>query len=103
MKTFRLALAGVLATATLATGTGGDAHAAGDPLIGVQVLDLLCSATGGTPYRTPMTIARCQEARSSSGFVLERLVCEGLLAATFNSAPSYGHPRRTTWVCIPNV
>ena len=101
MKTVRLAVAGVLAAFTLAAGTTADVHAAGDPYIGMQVLDLLCAAQGGAPYSTPMTIARCQEARPKRGFALERLVCEGLLEASFNSAPSYGRPGRTTWICSP--
>lgn len=102
MKTFRIGLAAALTTFTLAAGAATDAHAAGDPLIGMQVLDLLCQAKGGTAYNTPMTIARCQAARSKQGFVIEQLVCEGLLDASFKSAPSYGRPSRTTWICTPN-
>ena len=34
------------------------------------------------------------------GFVVERLVCEGLLDGTFTSAPTIGRPTRTNWACI---
>lgn len=102
MKTIRLGLAAALATFTLLAGGAMGAEAAGDPFVGMQVLDELCEARGGTAYNTPYTIARCQEARSNKGFELEQLVCEGLLDATFNSAPSTGRPNRTTWVCVSN-
>lgn len=104
MKTFRLGLA-ALATFTLAAGAAGGAgraDAADDRPIAAQVLDVLCRAKGGTAHRTPMTLARCQEARAYPGFTLERLVCEALLDGSFASAPSYGRPSRTTWVCAVN-
>lgn len=103
MKKIRIGLAAGLATFTLLAGGATGAQAAGDPYVGMQVLDLLCAAKGGTAYNTPFTISRCQEARSNKGFELERLVCEGLLDARFASAPSYGRPNRTTWACYPNA
>lgn len=77
------------------------ASAAGDPLIGMKVLDLLCVMRGGTAYNTPFTISRCQSARGKSDFVIEELICEGLLDGNFGAAPSHDRPSRTTWVCSP--
>ena len=57
------AAAVTLTGAALVAGPGSPASAAGDPAIGKQVLDLLCTANGGAPFFTPMTISRCQEAR----------------------------------------
>jgi hypothetical protein len=102
MHTIRIGIGAALTTFTLLAGGATGAHAAGDPYVGMQVLDELCAARGGTAYNTPYTIARCQEARSNKGFELEQLVCAGLLGATFASAPSYGRPNRTTWICYPN-
>jgi hypothetical protein len=102
MKKIRIGLAAGLATFTLLAGGATGAQAAGDPYVGMQVLDELCAAKGGTAYNTPYTISRCQEARSNKGFELEQVVCEGLLDATFSSAPSAGHRNRTTWICYPN-
>ena len=102
MKTFRLGLAAALATLTLIGGGTTRAQAAGDPFVGMQVLDLLCEAKGGTAYNTPFTISRCQAARSNKGLALEQLVCEGLLEARFASTPTVGRPNRTNWFCFPN-
>jgi hypothetical protein len=77
------------------------AGAAADPAAGKQVLDLLCAESGGTSYSTPYAIARCQDARSNTGFEIEVLVCEGLLEGRFASAPSPTRPRHTTWSCFP--
>lgn len=77
------------------------AAAAADPVIGMQVLDLLCASKGGTPVNTPFAIARCQEARRAGGFEIEQLICEGLLEGTFATAPSTGRPNRITWSCFP--
>lgn len=102
MKRFHL----TIATASLAlVGIGGGAkvlvHAEGEPTAGKQVLDALCIEDKGAPVFTPYAIGRCQEARASDGFVVERLVCEGLLDGTFTSAASVGRPNRTNWACIP--
>jgi hypothetical protein len=98
-----------LATTALAVGSLGvfantsPASAAGDPVIGMEVLDMLCVMRGGTAYTTPFTISRCQEARSKHGFVIEELICEGLLDGNFGAAPSHNRPKRTTWVCSPGA
>ncbi len=98
-----------LATTALAAGSLGvianttPASAAGDPVIGMEVLDMLCAMRGGTAYNTPYTISRCQEARPKHGFVIEELICEGLLDGNFGAAPSYNRPNRTTWTCSPGA
>jgi hypothetical protein len=101
MKRFHL----TIATAALALGgIGGGAavvHATGDPAVGRQVLDALCVEDKGAPVFTPYAIGRCQEARARDGFVVERLVCDGLLGGRFTSSPTIGRPNRTNWACIP--
>jgi hypothetical protein len=81
----------------------GRAAAAGDPFVGMQVLDLLCESKGGTAYQTPYTISRCQAARDAEGFEIERLVCEGLLGARFAWVETVGRPHRVNWFCIPGA
>ena len=69
MLRFRTLAAGAAAigfTGALVAGTlspAAAAGAAGDPAIGTQVLDLLCTSKAGSPFFTPMTISRCQDAR----------------------------------------
>lgn len=103
MKRFHL----TVATAAIAlVGIGGATalvHAGGDPTVGKQVLDTLCAEDKGTPIFTPYAIGRCQEAQAMDGFVVERLVCEGLLDGRFTSSPSAGRPNRTNWACIPGA
>ncbi len=57
MLRFRnLAVAGAAALGLAGTAVAGapnPASAAGDPVIGMQVLDMLCRSKGGTPYDTP--------------------------------------------------
>ena len=89
-----------LSGAALVAGPGSPAGAAGDPVVGKQVLDMLCSAKGGSPFFTPMTISRCQEARDRDGFELEQLICEGLLGGTFESVSSPGRPSRVNLFCF---
>jgi hypothetical protein len=98
----RLHATGVIAMAALA-GTIGipNTSTATEPPTGKQILDELCERRGGTAYTTPYAITRCQEARDKYGFELEQQVCEGMLGGTFDSAPSTGRPKRTTWVCVP--
>ena len=105
MRRFRTLLAvGAAAVslggAALVAGPGSPAAAAGDPVIGKQVLDMLCIAKGGTVFFTPMTISRCQEARNRDGFELEQLICEGLLGGDFESVSSAGRPSRINWFCF---
>jgi hypothetical protein len=102
MKRFHtLLVAAAVSAASIAGLAGSDpAAAAGDPFVGMQVLDMLCASKGGTPINTPRAIARCQEARGGSGFPVERLVCEGLLEGTFDAVRSYGRPSRITWACF---
>ena len=73
--------------------------AAGDPFVGMQILDELCERKGGLAVNSPYHIARCQGARSNKGFDLEQQICEGLLDGTFTAAAFLGHPNRTTWAC----
>ncbi len=94
------AAAVTLTGAALVAGPGSPASAAGDPVIGKQVLDLLCTANGGAPFFTPMTISRCQEARARDGFEIEQLICEGLLGGSFESVSSPGRPSRVNWFCF---
>jgi hypothetical protein len=92
----------LIATATLAGPIGvPNTSQAAEPTTGKQILDELCDRRGGTAYSTPYAITRCQEARDKYGFDQERQVCEGVLGGTFDSAPSTGRPKRTTWVCVP--
>ena len=84
-------------------GVGALAPSFASPEIGMEVLDMMCAEQGGTAYNTPFHISRCQEANTRPGFAIEERVCEGLLGATFNSAPSTGRPKRTTWVCTPGA
>ena len=105
MRHFRtLATAGAaaltLSGAALVAGPGSPVDAAGDPVVGTQVLDLLCVSKGGSPFFTPFTISRCQEARARDGFVIEQLICEGLLGGTFESVQSSGRPSRVNWFCF---
>ncbi len=71
MLRFRtLAAAAVGASGALVAGTlspAGAAGAAGDPAIGTQVLNMLCASKAGSPFFTPMTISRCQDARPQTG------------------------------------
>jgi hypothetical protein len=98
------ALAGAIAAPVAAgSGAGAAEPSYASPEIGMQVLDLMCAEQDGQSYRTPFTIARCQEARTRPGFEIEALVCEGLLGGTFKSAPSTGRPNRTTWICAPGA
>lgn len=77
------------------------ASAAGDPGIGMQVLDMLCTSKAGSPVNTPFTISRCQDARAGQGFEVEQLICEGLLEGTFRSVASSSRPNRVNWFCFP--
>ena len=85
MLRFRTLAAGAAAvgfSGALVAGTlspAGAAGAAGDPAIGTQVLNMLCTSKAGSPVFTPFTISRCQDARPRDGFVIEELICEGLL------------------------
>ena len=98
----RFHAAALLAMATLAAPIGISSPAgAADPANGKQLLDQLCEQRGGTASTTPYAITRCQEARSKYGFEQEREVCHSMLGGTFDSAPSTGRPKRTTWVCVP--
>lgn len=102
------ALAGAIAASVVASVGGGSGAGAADPtfaspVIGMQVLDLMCAEQDGQAFNTPYTISRCQEARTRPGFEIEELVCEGLLGGTFKSAPSTGRPHRTTWICSPGA
>ena len=99
MFRFRTLLTAGAATVALAASPAGPASAA-DPEIGKQVLDLLCVAKSGTPYFTPFTISRCQDARTRHSLEIEELICEGLLAGTFESVPSPGRPNRVNWFCF---
>ncbi|HYN33008.1 MAG TPA: hypothetical protein VES40_10315 [Ilumatobacteraceae bacterium] len=104
MNRFRFTLAtGALALTGIGGGAAALVHADGNPTIGKQVLDTLCAEGKGAPIFTPYAIGRCQEARTMDGFVVERLVCEGLLDGTFTSAPTIGRPNRTNWACIPGA
>ena len=88
-------------SAALVAGTAaGTAGAAGDPAVGTQVLNMLCTSTAGSPVFTPMTIGRCQDARPRDGFVLEELICEGLLDGAFESVTSTSRPSRVNWFCF---
>ena len=89
-----------LSGAALVAGPGSPASAAGDPVIGKQVLDMLCRAKDGAVVFTPMTISRCQEARARDNFELEQLICEGLLGGDFESVSSAGRPSRVNWFCF---
>jgi hypothetical protein len=102
MLRFRaLAVAGATALGLGGALVAGSAGAAGDPEIGMQVLDMLCASKDGSPVNTPFTISRCQEARNREGFEVEGLICEGLLEGTFRSVTSSGRPRRVNWFCFP--
>lgn len=104
MNRFQLTVAtGTLAVIGLGGGAATLAHADGDPSIAKQVLDTLCIEDKGDPVFTPYAIGRCQQARATDGFVVERLVCEGLLDGSFTSAPTIGRPNRTNWACIPGA
>ena len=96
-------LAAVTATALVAVANTGPAGAAGDPVVGMQVLDMMCAEDGGMPINTPYAISRCQGARSSKGFAIERLTCEGLLDGTFVATQTGKRPPRATWACIPRA
>jgi hypothetical protein len=61
---------------------------------------MLCSSKSGTPYFTPFTISRCQDARTREGFAVEQLICEGLLEGTFRSVTSPTRPNRVNWFCF---
>ncbi|HEX2565190.1 MAG TPA: hypothetical protein VHK25_14795, partial [Acidimicrobiales bacterium] len=97
MIRFRTLAAGAAAagfSAALVAGTPGPAGAAGDPAVGTQVLNMLCTSNAGSPVFTPMTVGRCQDARPRDGFVLEELICEGLLDGAFESVTSTSRPGR---------
>ena len=96
-----IALTAAAAAALVIPGAGaGPVAAAGDPFVGMQVLDLLCASKGGTPVNSPYAIGRCQDARGAEGFEIETLICNGLLDGTFVSGPSFARPRRISWACI---
>ena len=102
MLRFRsLAVAGAMALGLGGALVAGSAGAAGDPEIGMQVLDMLCTSKDGSPVNTPFTISRCQEARNTEGFGIEELICEGLLEGTFERVTSVNRPRRVNWFCFP--
>lgn len=103
MKRFRIgAVASVLAATWFVMAVPGSANAeAGDPAVGMDVLDAMCREQGGQPYNTPYTIARCQAARSNKGFELEQTICEGLLDARFEVVDTFGRNNRSNWFCIP--
>lgn len=93
-------IAAVVGAGALA-GSAGVASAAGPSTQSFDTtaaLEWLCHVKGGQSYQTPMSHARCQSARSR-GFVLERMLCEYGIDGVFASAPTYGEPSRTTWVC----
>ena len=69
----------------------------------IAFLDMLCRSKGGSPYDTPMTISRCQDARPKEGFQVEHLICEGLLEGTFQSVTSASRPKRVNWFCFPGA
>jgi hypothetical protein len=89
-----------LSGAAIIAGPGTPPSAAGDRVIGKQVLDMMCGAKDGTEFFTPMTISRCQEARARDNFELEQLICEGLLGGDFESVSSAGRPSRVNWFCF---
>ena len=91
-------LSGAIVASTLSP--AGAAGAAGDPVIGTQVLNIICTSRAGSPVYTPMTIGRCQEARPRDGLVLEELICEGLLDGTFESVTAVNRPHRVNWFCF---
>lgn len=94
-------VASALALSGLVGGAPTPVQAGADASVGKQVLDALCRDGKGTVVFTPYSIGRCQEARTTDGFEIETLVCEGLLGGTFNSAPSARHMNRTNWACSP--
>jgi hypothetical protein len=89
-----------LSGGALVASSGSAAGAAADPVIGKQVLDMLCRSKAGTAYTTPFTISRCQEARPGDGFVIEQLICEGLVDGTFSVVTSPNRPSRANWSCV---
>jgi hypothetical protein len=91
-------LTGALVASSLSP--AGAARAAGDPAIGTQVLNMLCASKAGSPVFTPFTISRCQDAQPREGFVLEELICEGLLDGIFESVNSASRPSRVNWFCF---
>jgi hypothetical protein len=102
MKRFRTTIIGAGLTVAAIAGLGpiGTAAAAGDPYVGMQLLDELCASKGGLVVNSPYAISRCQAARSNKGFETEQLICEGLLDGRFVSAVFYDHHNRTSWSCI---
>jgi hypothetical protein len=100
MNRFHIAAMTLTAGIGIAALTGTTTAAAGDPFVGMQILDELCESKGGLAVNSPYHIARCQGARANKGFDLEQQICEGLLEGTFISAPFLGHPNRTTWACV---
>ena len=56
-----LGFSGALVASTISP--VGAAGGTGDPAIGTQVLNMLCTSKAGSPVVTPMTIGRCQDAR----------------------------------------
>jgi hypothetical protein len=100
MLGFRTLLTAGAAALALTASPAGPASAAGDPEVGKRVLDLLCAAKSGTPYFSPFTISRCQDVRTRHRFDVEELICEGLLAGTFESVASPNRSNRTNWFCF---
>jgi len=95
------AMIGSIAAVAATGGAAASTPSYASPEIGMEVLDMMCVEQGGQAFNTPFTISRCQDARTRPGFEIERRVCEGLLGATFASAPSPTHRHRTTWICSP--
>jgi hypothetical protein len=99
-RTFLAAAAGAVAAATLGLTSFLPASASGgDPVVGREVLNLLCREDGGQPFFTPYAIGRCQEVPSRADLQVERTVCEGLLGGSFVAFDSSLRPNRTVWVC----
>jgi len=102
-RTFAASVAAVGFSGALVASTlspSGAAGAASDPAIGTQVLNILCASRAGSPVFTPFTISRCQDARPRDGFVIEELICEGLLEGAFESVTSASRPNRMNWFCF---
>ena len=91
---------GALVASTISP--AGAAGAAGDPAIGTQVLNMLCTSKAGSPVFTPMTIGRCQDARPRDGFVIEELICEGLLDGSVRARHQHQPSQQGQLVLLPH-